>query len=134
MFTRYHKSPYTARVLIKGSLRKATISELCKEIKKEIKSIASRKYGDSLLRLGHYDLRKFSWKPVIKELNSNAPILMSVLKSALGKKSSLSCIRIVASILLKNFCKHLALPQAVVSIILYSGHCSNQVCVLKILK
>lgn len=128
MSTRYRKSPYTARVALK-SLRGATLVEICKEVKKEVKTIASRKDGDSLLRLGQLQMSQFSWKPIVKELRRDAPVLFSVLSTALSKNGNvkLADVGITASILLKNFCTHLALPQAIVSVILYSGHCSKQV-------
>ena len=116
-------------MILKSPIRDATVTEICKEVKKEVITIASRKYGDSLLRLGQMKLSQFSWKPIVKELQHDAPVLFSILSTVLCKngKMKLADIGFTASVLLKNYCTHLALPQAVISVILYSGHCSKQV-------
>ena len=95
-----------------------------------------RKYGDSILRLLHSIssiMGHFSWIPVLRELKLQAPILFSFLKAALakrGRKMPQYAVCICASVLLKNRNKNLTLIQAIISIVMYAGHCSKQVSIL----
>lgn len=135
MSTRYKKSPYTARVMLRPhtSLRLATLKQIHQVIRREIRTICSRKSGDSVLRLSNIAaITKFSWGAIIRELKLHTPTLYSVIRSALKKKKSYKVKRyavgVNASVLLKTRNKNIALFQAVLSIIMYSGHCSKQVC------
>lgn len=133
MSTRYKKSPYTARVMLhpSTSLRAATLRHMCQAIRREIHVICSRKYGDSVLRLtSPAAVTQFSWKPVIQELKSQAPTLHSFIHSALAKRGRRVrpfAVGMAGSLLLKYRNQFLALPQAVISVVMYAGHCSKQV-------
>lgn len=130
MSTRYRKSPYTARVMLK-SLRMPTLVQVNRSVRQEIKRICSRKSGDSVLRLSSIlAVTNFSWGPVMKELKLQAPTMYSLINSALSSrkcKAKKSAVGVNASILLKTRNKDIALFQAVVSVVMYAGHCSKQV-------
>lgn len=66
----------------------------------------------------------------MKELKSRAPTLLSFFKISLakrGRKVPNYAVGMSASVLLKNRNKNLSLVQAVVSVVMYAGHCSKQV-------
>ena len=133
MSTRYKRSPYTARVMLRPAttLREATLKQVHQTVQKEMHTICSRKYGDSVLRLNSIAaVTQFSWKPFLQELKKQAPTLYSFIRSAVAKRqcnTSHFALGMNASILLKHRNKHLALAQAVTSVIMYSGHGSKQV-------
>lgn len=85
MAMRYRKSPYAARAIVRSSLRQATLNEIGRQIRQDIKSISQRIPGDSLLR--NMDLTRFSWDPILKELKKRAPVVFTVLKAAFTFKS-----------------------------------------------
>ena len=116
MSLRYKKSPYTARAVVKSSLRKATVKEVCQVIKKEIQVIVSRKNGDSIFRQGPISASR----PIVNEVRKKAPVLYAILKTALSRRTpaKLSRIGICASIILNSCCKHLVVPQILLSQIL----------------
>ena len=128
MSTRYKKSPYTARVMLhpNTSLRAATVHQICKAVQREIHMLCSRKYGDSVLReTSSTAVTNFSWASIVQELKSQAPTLYTLIKS--GCRVPTHALGMTGSLLLKARNKHLALPQAVISVVMYAGHCSKQV-------
>ena len=136
MSTRYKRSPYTAKtVLRQQSLRAATLTEVYRTVQHEIHSICMRKYGDSVLRLlrnasNSSKVCNFSWVELLKEFKTKAPTLMSFVRAALarrGRKVPRYAVGACVSVLLKNRNKNLALVQAVTSIVMYAGHCAKQV-------
>lgn len=132
MSTRYNKSPYTARSMLRSSpLRRTTVKHICWRIQKEIQKICSTKFGDSVLRdTSVAAVTRFSWKPLLEELKEHAPTLYAIIRAALRRakrKVEHSAIGIVASTILKLRNRKLSQPQAVISTLLYGGHCSKQV-------
>ena len=141
MSTRYKKSPYTARVMLnrQTTLRQATISEVNQSVRQEIRRICARtEEGDSILRSisNVNSLTHFSWKSILAELKMHTPTLYTLLRGALMKcqDSHLQvphhALGMTACVLLKHRNKHMALTQALVSVLMYAGHCSKQVCTL----
>lgn len=92
----------------------------------------SKRNGDSLFRLGDMSyVIKFSWKPLLNELcqkSTNSFHGLKLLFSSSGRKLMLNNMGMATALLLKAFNKHMCSPQAVISVILYSGHASKQVC------
>lgn len=107
--------------------------EVSRIIQREVHQLCSTKYGASFLRnLSAVAVTSFSWKPVVAELKKRAPVLYMTLKAALTrpkKRVDVSALGITAAVLLKCRNKFLSQAQAVVSVLLYAGHCSKQVCV-----
>lgn len=132
MSTRYNKSPYTARTLLRSSPLKGTvIKEITCIVRREVHQLCSTKYGASVLRdTTSTSLTHFSWKPFLSELQSRAPTLYAVIKSATEKPRkglNPSAICVAAALILKSRNKFLSQIQAVISVLLYAGHCSKQV-------
>ena len=131
--TRYNKSPYTARTMLRSPLRMTMVKQVHRIIRREMHQLCSTKYGGSFLRgLSAHAITTFSWKPVVAELKMRAPVLYSLLKAAIVRprqKVSVSAIGIAASVMLRCRSKFLSQAQGVISVLLYAGHCSKQVCV-----
>lgn len=134
MSTRYKKSPYTARVMLcpRTSLRAATLCQANLAVQREVHGLCLRRCGDSRFRLSMpSSVTKFSWVHIVDELKARAPVLYSILKASLSERGRIipkSAIGIAASVLLKHRNRQLAFIQAVISIVMYAGHCSKQVC------
>ena len=136
MSTRYNKSPYTARVMLRNSpLRRPVVRSICSIIRREVHQLCSMKYGASVLRgTSSAALTSFSWRPVVIELKARAPVLYDVLKAVIArpkKSTDASAIGIAAAVMLKARNRFFSFPQAVTSVLLYAGHCSKQVSVSK---
>ena len=88
------------------------------------------KSGDSFFRFSHVAaLQSFSWKPLLKELSEKAPNLYAFLKAALSSQKKKSLIGMTASVLLKGKNMQMAQIPTIISVILYAGHASKQVCI-----
>lgn len=79
------------------------------------------------------DLKCFKWDDIYHELNEKAPVFLSILVSATKTRTprsrdSQAVICMCVAILLKYRFKRLSLVQKIVSLILYTGHCSKKVC------
>ena len=143
MSTRYNKSPYTSQVVLRSTpLRRNTINNVSRILKKEAHQLCTIKHGASIIRnTSPTDLTSFSWKQIIHELKLSAPTLYKFLKAVVirkGKGVALSTVKnkkhrsnssvgMAASLLLKCRNKFMTLAQSVISILLYAGHCSKQV-------
>ena len=107
------------------------MKHICWRIQKEIQKICSTKFGDSVLcDTSMAAVTGFSWKPLLEELKEHAPTLYAIIRAALRRakgKVEHSAIGIVASTILKLRNRKLSQPQAVISTLLYGGHCSKQV-------
>ena len=132
MSTRYKKSPYTARTMLRPSttLNIATLKQVNRLVRREVHSMCSRKYGDSVLRLSSlHAITNFSWGSLLRELQLQAPTLYSFLRAVLlkrGCKVHRHSVGMSATMLLKCSNKHLALAQGVISLVMYAGHSSKQ--------
>ena len=133
MSTRYKKSPYTARVMLRpqSSLRVTELQQLCNSMRREVHKICSRKHGDSILRsISSASVTHFSWQSILQEIKSRAPTLYFLIKSIISKQEKQLpqfTVGIIAGVLLKHRNKHLCLPQALISVVMYAGHCSKEV-------
>ena len=129
---RYKDSPHMARTILKTTpLRKAIISQLASTIKRECRQMCSCKHGDSVLRfLSVLELHDFKWKRLTRELKKKAPTLLTLLRAAAESKKFLpskSIVGMASSMFLYGRNSQLCIPQAVNSVILYTGHCSKMV-------
>ena len=134
MSTRYNKSPYTARTMLRCSpLRRVTFKQIDSTVKKEVHQLCTIKQGTSFFRdTSPSAVASFSWKPMIAELRMHAPVLYSIVKAAIHSSKSKQppeprAIGTTAAVLLKWRCTHMSKLQAVISTMLYVGHCSKQV-------
>ena len=119
-------------VMQNPSLRPQIASVFSSEVKKEIKHLSSCTH-DSILRMKTKDsLERFTWDRVWTEIETCCPLLTSFLKGCLSPKlrdndSSIPPLCLCANILLKLQNSHINLVQAIISMLLKSGHANKQV-------
>ena len=105
---------------------------VAQQTKKEIIAMCSDTVNSILQQSGSEDISGFKWEKLINELALNAPTLLQLLQcSTTASKKNVDAIIGMCTAL---FCKHqrnqASLIQKIISIILYSGHTSKQVCCL----
>lgn len=116
-------------------LRTHILAQLQKILHKEIALLCSDHTNSILKSQVAEDLVSFQWDVIYQELEKYAPTLLAVLKSCTGttnlsvqRSNRMYLISLCAAI----FCKHrrptMSLLHKVIALILYSGHCSKQVC------
>ena len=111
---------------------KHALTILCRLIHKEIRSIASRKMQSTLLFQSKKSISEFQWKNVKAEISNHAPMLLKVLTAATKTRSKCQnqaeVIGMCFAMILKHRNPNLNLLQKIISLILFSGHASKQVC------
>ena len=120
---------------------------LKKDVQKEIKSICSKKVNSVLRETSADIVSSFSWELLVKEIEVNAPTLLSLLHACVDVKrrqrkhksvpssrknksripSNTAIIGVCAGIILRNANHHMNLVQRLVSLILDNNHSSKQV-------
>ena len=114
------------------NLRQHVVEELTRTIRKEVKELCSRNY-DTILRMKTKPaLQSFTWQRIWDELDTKAPLLLTILTNCLPKKKGSSdavkpALCMCASILLKLTNPHVNLAQGVLSVVLRAGHTPKQV-------
>ena len=115
--------------------RQFVLNYLGNIICKEIKTMVSLE-SNSILQSSK--LEDFKWDMLLNELNKYAPIFINLLqcltKTKTKRSSEKAVIGMCASILLKHRYSRMSLIQKIISIILYAGHTSKQVCTLHLLR
>ena len=129
---RYNKPKYTARRILKSpKLNDATVDAIKQTVKHECELLCKKTPVPSCLRLSSIkDLSSFQWEALIKELQSTAPVLTSVLSAAaqvsMQTKPNMMAVCVAASLLLKQRCIHLCKIHMIVSSLLYAGHAAKK--------
>ena len=125
--TRYKSSPYTARTVLRSrNFRKPVFKSINKRINQECKVISKRSLISPFRLKSMKSLKSFKMRLLVKFFKRKAPYLSRCLKAAANGESNV--VTTAASILLKARNNDLCSLQAVISIIMYAGHCSKQVC------
>lgn len=117
-------------VLENGKLRKQVVQRVGKLIQKEMQMICSEKFNSIMRDTSDVAMEHFSWESIWIELNSKAPTFLSVVESALPTKTKLDkkpMLCMIAGMLAKFRNPKMCLVQAVVSLLLKSGHAGSQV-------
>ena len=143
---RSHKT-VARQAMLNKKIRAHVLGYLKKDVQKEIKSICSKKVN-SVLREASADIvSSFSWELLVKEIEVNAPTLLSLLHACVDVKrrqrkrnsvlssrksksqipSNTAAIGVCAGIILRNANHHMNLVQRLISLILDNGHSSKQV-------
>ena len=108
---RYNRPKYMARCILKSPLlSNATVCENKRIIERECECLC-KKLSPSYLRVADIkNLCEFKWDVLIKHLQDIAPVLTTILSAATGQsketKPNVVAICVVASLLLKQRCKH----------------------------
>ena len=91
--------------------------------------------SSSLLRTHTVDsITNFKWKTILKKAKCTMPVLFEILskctETRTNRNNTDSIIGMVISIFAKHRQPHCCLAQKVISLILYSGHCSSKVSII----
>ena len=101
------------------------------KISREVKSMASSKTDSTMMLKTKECLKSFEWDKFLNEISGRAPILFKILMAATKTRSvrsnQLKVIGMCVAMILKHRNPNLNLLQKMISLILYSGHCSKQV-------
>ena len=109
------------------------ITELSKILKQEIKNTCSVKVQSILRSKEPYSLESFIWDKVTSEAETHAPLLFNLLVNCtVEQPSQMQVIGYIIAILCNLKWNQMNLPQKLISLILYAGNCSKQVCLNKI--
>ena len=97
----------------------------------EITALCSDKQKSLLRKHSASDMKAFTWDALLAELQSSAPLLMSVLLGCTRTKrpraNRKAVIGMCAALLLRHRYEKMSLVQKLVSLILYTGHSGKQV-------
>ena len=135
------------QAMLSKKIRAHVLGYLKKDVQKEIKSICSKKVNSVLRETSADIVSIFSWELLVKEIEANAPTLLSLLCVCVDvqrrqrKRKSVSSLRksksripsntaiigVCAGIILRNANHHMNLVQQLISLILDNGHSSKQV-------
>ena len=78
--------------------------------------------------------KEFNWNTFMKELSTNAPALLTLLKSCthtrIPRQNQTAVIGVCCAILLKFRYSKMSLFHKIVSLILYAGNCGKQVIIV----
>lgn len=124
-------------------IRSKVLPILAATIQKELTQMCARKNKSVLRDTTPKSVKSFSWKTLLCELGTHAPIFTQVLRGIMQvkrrirttkprKKSSRpseeAVVGVCAAIMLRHRNVHMNLLQRIVSLILHNGHASKQVC------
>lgn len=114
--------------------RKYIVRKVANEVHHEIVSLCSDRVHSSLLNPSTELLENFSWEALYTELNSNCPILTQILQTGIRIKQPRHNHKSIISLCISMMCnyrrKSMSLVQQVISVLLYTGHCSKEVCTM----
>lgn len=117
-------------------LKTALVAAVAALVRKECQDLCTTTDGlTSVLRnTSPGNLKKFSWKEVLDELERKAPVLYAVLNASVSrfrkqhpKKVSQRSVAFAACILLRQRNKFMCAAQCVISVLLHAGHASKMV-------
>lgn len=100
-------------------------------VRRELMLMCSERVNSILSSQSMSDLKTFSWKALLSELSSNAPVFLSILQSCTHtrkpRQNKDGVIGMCCAILLKFRYQNMCLVQKILSLILHAGHCGKQV-------
>ena len=120
-------------VLTDPVTKKHVVEMLGKELASEVRSMASDGANSILQSLNTRHLKESSWNLLMDELSKFAPLLMSLLFSAIKRHkvphtdTDCAIVGLCASILINHQNQKMNLVQKINSLILYAGHTSKEV-------
>lgn len=114
------------------SIKRHILKNICMELAEEIRNMASDKVQSTLQSQKVNDVKEFRWDTLLTELTKHAPVLKTILKAATKSRkprvNTDAVIGMFAAILLCHRNSKMNLVQKIISLILYCGHTSKQVC------
>lgn len=112
--------------------RAAIVKEVGRELRQEVAAICSDTFKSVMRQKSKAAIKKFHHTSVtlMRELETKAPTLLSLLKSCMKTRKPRSntgtVIAMIVSVICKNRRPSACQFQRVISLILYAGHCSKQ--------
>ena len=129
MVARGSKAAIARHCLQDPIITKHILSKLSHILQTEIASLCSEKNGSTLKTCT--TLEDFCFDDVIEDGNRSCPFLMSILKACTSSRYSYINQKALQVMFLAVFCKcrseKVNTVQKILSVILYFGHCSQQV-------
>ena len=117
-------------------IQKHIIRKISQLLRSEIVKLCSHEVGSVLRQQSRESLMGFTWNKIIEEASQHAPLLLELLKCCTSTKrpraNRHSVISMCIAMLCKVRCNDMSSAHKVLSIILYSGHSSKQVCMVKL--
>lgn len=111
------------------TIAKFVVKQLSTTIRREMGMMAS---GSILQSQNIKNIKNFSWDLILEEMKVYAPMLLQLLTGLTTTKSlrlnQKATIGTCAAILMKHRNAKMSLVQKIISMILYAGHASKQVC------
>lgn len=128
---RRHFQSFAKKSVQNPTARKAVVNSIGSILNKEVTAMCSNKFP-SVMRCKPKQISvNINFTSIIKELESQAPTLLSIMKSCLKTKTPRGNVSLVVAMITALICKHrrssCSLLQRVVSLILYAGHSAKQV-------
>jgi hypothetical protein len=76
-------------------------------------------------------IQEFSWTGILTDITGTAPMLLAFLESVMPKHKKdtlMPCICLIVTMIAKARNKQLNILQQLISVVLYAGHVTKQVC------
>ena len=89
-----------------------------------------RKVNSVFQRRSYNELKSFKWEKLIPELQSHAPVLLSVLYACTSSQKGSNRVPVIGmccATMLNLRSNQMSLDQKVIATVLQAGHCSKQV-------
>lgn len=134
---RRSRSSLVAEVLKDPVTRQYVVKRIGMIVRKELSVMCSENAGSILGSKQVSDLKDFTWNKLLVELETNTPVLLTILKTCTQTRRSRcnrnTVIGMCSAILLRHHHVKMCLVQKIVSMILYAGDCSKQVTGIKLI-
>jgi len=132
---RKSKKAMVAECIRNNAIRKYVIISMSRILKSEIHALCSNKANSVLRTQSAAVLSQFTWDVVIREMQTYAPVLLSLMYACTETKTSRynreATIGICVSVLLKYRFNKMCLVQKLIALILYAGHSAKSVSLLE---
>ena len=114
------------------AVQKHILKLVGKMVHAEIKKFCSDGANSILKRDDPQCIKTFSWESFYSEISKFAPVLNSILQATSKRRMSKTNFNVVkcvcVALLLRNRNPRMNLIQKIISLVLYGGHSSKQVC------
>ena len=113
-------------------ISKHVIKKVGRMVHSEIVALCSDRVDSTLKHHSRDELLNFKWGDIYDELQQHAPILLEILLAATAtncaRPNREALISMCAAMICKLRSPHMNAAQKILSLILYAGHASKQVC------
>ena len=117
-----------------GTVRQHIITKVGKLLQSEVATLCSNRCNSALRCPSNEQILSFEWVRVLEEMQEHAPTLLSLLRSATQTRRERPNQDAVIAMCTAMMCKlrnsEVNAAQKTLSLILFGGHASKQVCVL----